>query len=370
MPGRAEHIGVTSDGSQVVRLLCSVSTGDEGAAEEWIHILPGGPVVIARDERLFQVSDIAAVIAKSELPMLVDWEHDSEKWDGSTRAAGWIKKLEMSDGSERAAGLWGSVKWTARGKADVEDGSYANLSPVLLINGETRAVTQVVSVALTNKPALSMERVGMFRERLSARFGLQTADREETSMSPEKRKALVAAFSLAENASDDEILAAATKAVAVRVLLSEQTTQLTAASTELGSFRTRVGELETQLTAARAEASKATLETQINALFEEHKTKITPAMAAGYRAMFAKNPASFDLFKEFTLPTLVEIGAPAPKSVADPKGQPVQFSDTSAGAEETRALLRKEGWSEERIANAEKHRNETKTARERFDEDK
>lgn len=145
--------------SELVRASFGLSSTGQN---DKIHILPAGPVVVARDERIFQVTDLSAVIGASEVDrgLLIDWEHNSEKWDGSTEAAGWVTALEMSDGTERAPGLWGTVKWTPRGKADIDSGSYRFLSPVLLMDSETREVTQILSVALTNKPALRMAAVG------------------------------------------------------------------------------------------------------------------------------------------------------------------------------------------------------------------
>jgi phage I-like protein len=335
-PGRAEHIGDTEDGRQVVRVLCSVSTGEDGTADGSIHLLPAGPIVVSRDSRIFQVGDLAAISSATELPVLLDWEHFSEQWGGSSEAAGWIEALETSDGSDgRLPGLWGNVRWTAKGKADVESGAFRFISPALVItNDDTRTVIEIVSCGLTNKPALRLAEIGLFAELLPSRLGrLQTADRlqtaeseavgeapaareETTSMKPESRVALCAALSLAHDAADGDILAATGKLGGVRELLSQTTTQANATTTELLSAKARITELETEVLSARAEAAKATTQSRITALFEENKTKITPAMAKGYREMFSKHPATLDAFIEFQLPNLPEIGAAAPASVA------------------------------------------------------
>jgi phage I-like protein len=344
MPGKAEHIGTTSDGRQVVRALCSVSPSASGEPEQKIHIFPFGPVVVTRDERMYQVKDLASVVTASELPALIDWEHDSERWDGSTEAAGWVTSLEVSDGNDgRASGLWGTVEWTTKGKADIQSRAYRYLSPVLLIDPESRALTAITSIALTNKPALrGMTEISKFRERLSAQYGLQSADREETGMNPEKRKALVATFSLADNASDDDILAAA-KSTGVKELLSQTTAQLATATAEVATAKTRVSELETQLAAAKADAGKATFESDVNACFEANKTKLSPAMVVGFRATLT-SAESLAAFKAHVLPNLPPIGDVAPPSIVDTKSK----SDGSVSAQE-RAALRARGMTDEQI---------------------
>jgi phage I-like protein len=122
---------------------------------DWIHITPRGPQIVARDGRKFSMSNADAVVAKSTVPALVDWDHESELFTGSTRAAGWVEALAV-----RSSGVWGRVKWTAKGKADIADSAYRFLSPVLELNPETKEVLSIISIALTNRPALQMSQIG------------------------------------------------------------------------------------------------------------------------------------------------------------------------------------------------------------------
>ena len=146
---RSQHLTTFADGRQLVRAVFELEADTSS-----IHILPAGPLVATRDERAFVVRDLAMVAARSELPILLDWEHRSE-WGGETRAAGWLTSLDV-----RSSGLWGRVDWTPAGRADVDSRSYRYLSPVLILDGETREVRSVVSVALTNRPALKMAEIG------------------------------------------------------------------------------------------------------------------------------------------------------------------------------------------------------------------
>lgn len=88
---------------------------------------------------------IAAVRAK---PILYDYEHNS-LW-GDTRAAGWIVDLVYVEGR----GLFGRVEWTPRGAREIADKEFRYSSPLFYFNPKTGAVTELLSVALTNNPAL------------------------------------------------------------------------------------------------------------------------------------------------------------------------------------------------------------------------
>lgn len=70
--------------------------------------------------------------------------------DGSAPAMGWIKDLQIVAGE----GIYAEVEWTAQGRRHIEAGEYRYLSPVLVHRDSDRAVRQLHSVALTNKPAI------------------------------------------------------------------------------------------------------------------------------------------------------------------------------------------------------------------------
>lgn len=126
------------------------------------HIFPDGafraedgrPACVTNGEvRDWQMSaEIAAqVIAAMEAagkPILYDYEHNSN-W-GDSRAAGWIDKLVYVAGK----GLFGHVDWTPDAAEAIARKEYRYSSPYFLFNGQTGAVVRLLSVALTNVPAL------------------------------------------------------------------------------------------------------------------------------------------------------------------------------------------------------------------------
>lgn len=101
---------------------------------------------------------VIARVAAQRTDVLVDYEHQSllSKDNGKPApAAAWLKALEWRDGpADAGGGLWATdVSWTAAARAAIEAGEYRYLSPVFAYDDDGR-VTALVSVALTNTPAL------------------------------------------------------------------------------------------------------------------------------------------------------------------------------------------------------------------------
>lgn len=93
----------------------------------------------------------AALIADFEAsgkPILYDYEHNSLY--GDSRAAGWIVKLVYAPGR----GLFGKVEWTPDAAEDIAKKVWRYSSPLFIFNPKTGAVVRLLSVALTNNPAL------------------------------------------------------------------------------------------------------------------------------------------------------------------------------------------------------------------------
>jgi len=110
----------------------------------------------------------AAVTAKvearvSQLP--VDYEHQLllAKQNGQPApSSGWITAVSYVPGR----GLFAAVSWTARAREHISADEYRYISPVFRFDIATGAVLEILSVALTNNPALD----GMDAVALAALF--------------------------------------------------------------------------------------------------------------------------------------------------------------------------------------------------------
>lgn len=357
-----EQIGRTDTGSDLVRIVCALDSealrdaGDkQGANEQWVHILPSGAEVHARDGRSFTVDDLAAVIRASELPMLVDWEHASE--DGDTRASGWIEELRVDDGATdpKRAGTWGRVRWTPKGRGDVADQHYRFLSPVVV--GKKRnsasgkalfAVERIASVALTNRPALSMTGIEALREQLSVRVGRIATDDEEQPMSA-LQKAVRQAYGLRDDATEDQLTEAFERgrgqggeSATLREALANVTTERNAAQAKLT-------ETEKELETFRAQTFRADVE----AFFAEgaRKGKIPPAAKEKWLKFALDSSEKFETFKSLIYPDLPVIGEPAPPGKKAKGAAPARAGLSENGVD--RGALKRLGFSEKQIAEAE-----------------
>lgn len=84
--------------------------------------------------------------------VVVDYEHQthlSDKNGQPAPAAGWVTGLELG-----VDGLYAYVEWTDRARAAIRAKEYQYISPVFSYDKDTGAVLEIVSVALTNHPAL------------------------------------------------------------------------------------------------------------------------------------------------------------------------------------------------------------------------
>lgn len=320
----AELLGTLKTGSDVVRILCEIdptqtpaidATNPTAKAEQWIHVLPHGPLVEARDGRKFSVEKMDEIVRRTEVPMLVDWEHKSETSD-DTRAAGWIEELKV-----QADGIWGRVSWTPIGREQVATRQFRFLSPVVLgrrANSSTDkramfSVERFASVALTNKPALKMHGIEMFREKFAEHFGPFT--KQEGSSMDKIKKALCAAYGLPEDADDDAMVTAIT---------AKKPSTGEAAKDALALLTEERNEARESLAAMQAELKtfrEKSFSTEVHAFFDQggREGKIPPASREKWLATALKSPEHFAMFKDDIYPGLqpsATTAAPAPGTKA------------------------------------------------------
>lgn len=185
------------------------------------QLLPAGKFA-ARDGRpgtgkQWEVSDaqgvalaasINAIAAKT--PIVIDYDHQTiraEKNGAPAPAAGWILSTEWRKGE----GLFAKVRWTDAAKAHIDAGEYRYISPVILADEATGAVTNVLLAALVNHPAI----VGM--EPAIAQLSAQLNAPHQETHDMALLAALIAALGIPSAATEAEALAAVTtlKATAV-----------------------------------------------------------------------------------------------------------------------------------------------------------
>ncbi|MDR0673333.1 MAG: phage protease [Zoogloeaceae bacterium] len=195
---------------------------------------------------------IAARLVKAldaEKPILYDYEHDSATGKGS-RAAGWIDRLAHVAGR----GLFAHVEWTPGAAEAIARKEYRFSSPYFAFDAKTGAVTRLISVALTNVPALAdLSAVGLHLHQ------------------PVK-----------ETPMDAEQLAALTLE---RDTLKTQCAALTA---ERDALKTAVAALEAEKTKAdeaAAQTAAAALEAEKEALLAGSAEKLTPPLKESLKTL-------------------------------------------------------------------------------------
>lgn len=125
-----------------------------------VHIFPDGffqandgrPARITEGKLTHWKMDQAvadALIAAATRPVLFDRDHESIY--GTTAAAGWIVALHYESGQ----GLFGRCEWVGDAAEEIAGKVYRYLSPYFEFDPATGAVVRLISVALTNDPALN-----------------------------------------------------------------------------------------------------------------------------------------------------------------------------------------------------------------------
>ncbi|MDO9233037.1 MAG: phage protease [Methylotenera sp.] len=140
----------------------SFSIGTNGLISNEAHLLPAGEFKPADGRKLpFDsikltadiASNVIALVAARKNDTLIDYEHQSlyAKENGKpVIAAGWFHEMEF-----RADGLWAiNIGWTETAKLRIKEKEYRYISAVCLCDADTGAVVDIISVALTNTPAI------------------------------------------------------------------------------------------------------------------------------------------------------------------------------------------------------------------------
>lgn len=162
-------------------------------------------------------------VSQGEIP--IDFDHAPE-YKGDTRACGWIRALHP-EGDE----LWATVEWTWAGAYAIREREYRYVSPTFYLNfvsdDETKRGPVVVGAGLTNRAFLE-NMAPVCLSRTGPPEGLEVAVEEPAPDSqpvPDSRprtmtdflQQIAAVFSLAEDATETQVLTAAHAAIGNQV---------------------------------------------------------------------------------------------------------------------------------------------------------
>lgn len=325
--------------------LCAVNLVD-AKPPEWIKLVPSGDSIAALDGRKFSNSDPQAVVdafRNDPRDVAIDYDHASElkapKGEPAP-AAGWVTAMEVRDGA-----VWGKVDWTPRGLASVESREYRYISPAFALTKASKLIFEIVSAALTNRPAFDMPALAR--------------DEPPTPEVPAMHPKLLALLGLTAESTPAEIDAAIEKLEAVPAQFTEAKDKLAVAEQELANARAASPSLDKyvpradyDVEVARAKAAESTVAETAKASHDKDVEvaiasalkagKITPA-TKGFYIDTCADAAGLEKFNKFA-----EGAAPIGKaSGLDDKDPPAGGTDKSTVTESERAIARSCGLTDE-----------------------
>ncbi len=265
------------------------------------HLLPAGDFTPDDGRPLnvdsFKLSaaiakNIIAVMAVRKNMTLIDYEHQSLRAEENGQkviAAGWFKQMEYRDD-----GLWAvNIEWTQAALEHIRTKEYKYISAVFNYHAKTGEIVNIVSVALTNTPALD---------------GLKAL----AALTKSTQDFYTGDIAMPDNKQDTELAALTTQMAKLTADLktaNEQVIALTADKTELTNKLAKMDEekaqaalaaekkahadlLQTALTDGRvAPAQKAWAEKLNLAALTEYLEATTPLVPQGRQA----DPAHKDI---------------------------------------------------------------------------
>jgi phage I-like protein len=180
----------------------------EGAAPEWIELVPGGTFKAVDGRGPFTNEHPDQVIAASlarmpEAGLVLDYDHSTDLAAPEGRpapAAGWIKQFKVENGA-----IFGRIEWTKTGGELVQAKHYRYVSPVFQHDEKSGAVECILRAALTNNPALiNLPAI------MSAQQGVQAMAKKEDGDGKMKLSEVMAALEKAcPDAEPDRLMKAA-----------------------------------------------------------------------------------------------------------------------------------------------------------------
>jgi phage I-like protein len=230
--------------------------GADGVTTE-AHLLPPGPFR-STDVRPVEcaawqldagiAARVISRLAAQKNDTLIDYEHQSLRSKDNGQkvvAAGWIpNKLEWREGK----GLYATdIGWTGEAKRMIAAKEIRYVSTVFYYAAATGEVLEIISVALTNTPAIDgldeIAQAAMTRGALSV---LSTTEGADMALTEQQ----IAALTADRDAANQKLAALTTENATVK-------TQLAALTTERDSLKTKVDAIESEKAAAALVTEKA-----------------------------------------------------------------------------------------------------------------
>ena len=321
---QANHVELTEE--QTVQfnkgqLFQSNAVLAEGIAEpgelpDWIQLTPSKGKFEGRDGRKFNIrapNKIVKEFNASGDHLLLDVDHESEMFFGSTIASGWISKMAVRNGGE----IWGQTEFTPSGGQLVINRDFRGISPVL-------KVTQESFIAFLDDPSSAMEVEGILSAALTNMPNLRLRSLNTKKENTMEREVLIKLLGLNAEASDEDITEAIT-ALKDKPEPAAPEPQPNASEmvprADLELVKTKLAEL----TAANAKRDKDAFEAECRATVDaaSEAGKIAPASKEYHLNTCLSGPTALKAFMEY-------IGA-AVEQVANTQMQQAAASNAGGG---------------------------------------
>lgn len=181
-----------------------------------VKLLPLGEVKSQKGNFFVDKYSYQSIVQKfknRKVDLVIDYEHQTLD-NVQAPASGWVKEIILKND-----GIYALVEWTEKASQYIKSKEYRYLSPVILVDKNTRKVHELHSVALTNTPAID----GMEAIINSLNKGVDTMDiqkentlnediddlkTEETTIEKTFALRVIKELGLKENASTVDILKA------------------------------------------------------------------------------------------------------------------------------------------------------------------
>lgn len=171
---------------------------------ERVKIIPTGHIDSEKGE--FLVDEESYRLMKEEMDrrgidIVIDYEHQTLR-DVQAPAGGWVKEIEYTPEA-----IVAKVEWTPKAKGYLKNREYRYLSPVVLCRKSDGKAVKLHSLALTNIPAIN----SMFAIINKNGCAVENKETMKTNVTGGERmdiKKLIAILGLAEDATEEQVMAA------------------------------------------------------------------------------------------------------------------------------------------------------------------